>query len=124
MNIKIIYICVCVYVFNFVVMCLYNFVVIIVARIKNRIIHRISELENLPPSLPDQMLRRAMIEVRALRLLDFQRQVKRLAKRILLYNFCVTTETTVVIDPTFTTTKHVHVHVCTSSRPNGQWVGT
>ena len=72
------YVCVC-FITNY-------FVIVIVVRIKNRIIHRISELENLPPSLPDQMLRRAMIEVRALRLLDFQRQVKRLAKRILLYN--------------------------------------
>ena len=89
-------------------------VIIIVARIKNRIIHRISELENLSPSLPDQMLRRAMIEVRALRLLDFQRQVKRLAKRILLCSFCVTTEATVVIDLTFTTTKHVGTqYTCT-----------
>ena len=85
--------------FNFLV------VIVIVARIKNRIIHRISELENLPPSLPDQMLRRAMIEVRALRLLDFQRQVKKLAKRIsLLYNFCVTAKAIAVLDPIFTTT--------------------
>ena len=40
-------------------------------------IHRIHELENLPPrGIPDNLFRSAMIEVKALRLLDFQRQVR------------------------------------------------
>ena len=44
-------------------------------RIHARIVHRVHELENLPPVLPDETRRKAMIELRALRLLDFQKQV-------------------------------------------------
>lgn len=39
--------------------------------------HRIQELETLPPnSLSDSMRRHAMIELRALRLLEFQKQLR------------------------------------------------
>ncbi len=47
----------------------------VIIRIRNRIVHRIHELENLPPGIPDQLYKSAMIEVKALRLLDFQRKV-------------------------------------------------
>ena len=45
------------------------------SRIRARIIHRVNELEALPSGLPDDLYRKAMIELKSLRLLDFQRQV-------------------------------------------------
>ena len=47
-----------------------------VARMEARIAHRVFELENLPGTLPDPTKRKAMIELRALRLLNFQRQLR------------------------------------------------
>ena len=44
-------------------------------RIQARIIQRIRELEGLPGSIPDDLRMKAMIELRALRLLNFQKQV-------------------------------------------------
>lgn len=44
-------------------------------RIQARIVQRIKELEGMPGSLPDDLRLRAMIELRALRLLNFQKQV-------------------------------------------------
>lgn len=46
-------------------------------RIQARIVQRIMELEALPGSIPDDLRMKAMIELRALRLLNFQKQVKR-----------------------------------------------
>lgn len=46
------------------------------ARIQARIAHRIQELENLPNTFPDDVRRKAMIELRALRLLNFQKHLR------------------------------------------------
>ncbi|XP_070563985.1 probable global transcription activator SNF2L2 [Ptychodera flava] len=45
-------------------------------RIAARISYRIQELESLPGSLPDDLRTKATIELRALRLLNFQRQLR------------------------------------------------
>ncbi|XP_063431293.1 probable global transcription activator SNF2L2 isoform X2 [Mytilus trossulus] len=45
-------------------------------RIAARIGHRIKELHNLPAVMPEDMKCKAMIELRALRLLNFQRQLR------------------------------------------------
>lgn len=45
-------------------------------RIEARIAHRVYELENLTSTLPDPVKRKAMIELRALRLLNFQKQLR------------------------------------------------
>ncbi|RWS06402.1 Transcription activator BRG1-like protein [Dinothrombium tinctorium] len=45
-------------------------------KIAQRIAYRIEELENLPANLPDDLRMKAMIELRALRLVDFQRQLR------------------------------------------------
>lgn len=44
-------------------------------RLHARIAHRIQELESLPGSLPGDLRTKATIELKALRLLNFQRQV-------------------------------------------------
>lgn len=44
-------------------------------RLQARIAHRIQELENLPGSLPPDLRTKATVELKALRLLNFQRQV-------------------------------------------------
>lgn len=44
-------------------------------RLEARIAHRIQELENLPGSLAGDLRTKATIELKALRLLNFQRQV-------------------------------------------------
>lgn len=44
-------------------------------RLQARIAHRIQELENLPGSLAGDLRTKATIELKALRLLNFQRQV-------------------------------------------------
>lgn len=44
-------------------------------RLQARIAHRIQELESLPGSLPPDLRTRATVELKALRLLNFQRQV-------------------------------------------------
>lgn len=44
-------------------------------RIQARIVQRIKELEGLPGNLPDDLRLKAMIELRALRLLNVQKQV-------------------------------------------------
>lgn len=46
------------------------------ARLQARIAHRIQELENLPGSLAGDLRTKANIELKALRLLNFQRQVR------------------------------------------------
>ena len=46
-------------------------------RLQARIAHRIQELENLPGSLAGDLRTKATIELKALRLLNFQRQVGR-----------------------------------------------
>lgn len=46
-----------------------------VDRLQARIAHRIQELENLPGSLAGDLRTKATIELKALRLLNFQRQV-------------------------------------------------
>eukprot|EP00794_Sanderia_malayensis_P007886 gene7886-8739_t len=45
-------------------------------RIQTRILSRIQELENLPGSIPDDMRKKALIELKALRLLNFQKQLR------------------------------------------------
>lgn len=47
----------------------------VVLRLQARIAHRIQELENLPGSLAGDLRTKATIELKALRLLNFQRQV-------------------------------------------------
>lgn len=49
-------------------------------RLQARIAHRIQELENLPGSLAGDLRTKATIELKALRLLNFQRQVDLLKK--------------------------------------------
>lgn len=44
-------------------------------RVAGRIAHRIQVLQNLPAVMPDDLRMKAMIELRALRLLNFQKQV-------------------------------------------------
>ena len=44
-------------------------------RIQARIVNRVHELENLPGTLADDMRKKALIELKALRLLNFQKQV-------------------------------------------------
>lgn len=45
-------------------------------RLAARIVHRIEEFSNLPANLPDDLRIKAMIELKALRLLNFQRQLR------------------------------------------------
>ena len=45
-------------------------------RIQARIFHCVHELQQLPDTLSDGMWRRAMIELRALRLIEFQKQLR------------------------------------------------
>ncbi|XP_077981032.1 SWI/SNF-related matrix-associated actin-dependent regulator of chromatin subfamily A member 2-like [Glandiceps talaboti] len=45
-------------------------------RIAARISYRVQELQNLPGSIPEDLRTKAMIELRALRLLNFQRQLR------------------------------------------------
>ncbi|XP_016428107.1 probable global transcription activator SNF2L2 isoform X2 [Sinocyclocheilus rhinocerous] len=45
-------------------------------RLQTRIAHRIQELENLPGSLPPDLRTKATLELKALRLLNFQRQLR------------------------------------------------
>ena len=45
-------------------------------RIHARIAHRVHDLESLHVDLADDLRRKAMIELRALRLLEFQKQVR------------------------------------------------
>lgn len=45
-------------------------------RLATRVAHRIEELSNLPANMPDDLKTKAMIELRALRLLNFQRQLR------------------------------------------------
>ena len=51
------------------------FSVMTLCRIQARIVQRIMELEGLPGSIPEDLRMKAMIELRALRLLNFQKQV-------------------------------------------------
>lgn len=46
------------------------------SRIEARVAHRVFELENLTATLPDPIKRKAMMELRALRLLNFQKQLR------------------------------------------------
>lgn len=52
-----------------------KFHVVFSLRLQARITHRIAELENLPGSLAGDLRTKATIELKALRLLNFQRQV-------------------------------------------------
>jgi SWI/SNF-related matrix-associated actin-dependent regulator of chromatin subfamily A protein 2/4 len=45
-------------------------------RLASRVAHRIDELSNLPLAMADDIRLKAEIELRALRLLNFQRQVR------------------------------------------------
>ena len=45
-------------------------------RISQRIAHRINQLLNLPANMPEDLRTKAMIELRALRLLNFQKQLR------------------------------------------------
>ena len=47
----------------------------ICCRIASRISHRIQELQKLPAVMPDDLRTKSMIELRALRLLNYQRSV-------------------------------------------------
>ena len=49
---------------------------IYVARLAARIAHRIEELNNLPTVMAEDLKIKAQIELRALRLLNFQRQLR------------------------------------------------
>lgn len=52
-----------------------NVYILYIFRLQARIAHRIQELENLPGSLAGDLRTKANIELKALRLLNFQRQV-------------------------------------------------
>lgn len=52
-----------------------SFFLFLHSRLQARIAHRIQELENLPGSLAGDLRTKATIELKALRLLNFQRQV-------------------------------------------------
>lgn len=52
-----------------------SYPVFLFCRLQARIAHRIQELENLPGSLPPDLRTKATVELKALRLLNFQRQV-------------------------------------------------
>lgn len=52
-----------------------SFLLSLPPRLQARIAHRIQELENLPGSLAGDLRTKATIELKALRLLNFQRQV-------------------------------------------------
>jgi len=60
---------------------------IYICRIAVRIGHRIKELQNIPAVMPEDMKCKAMIEMRALRLLNFQRQVNINFNAIYLYRW-------------------------------------
>lgn len=60
---------------------IYNFLfsvfrIIFVFRLAARIAHRIEELNNLPTVMAEDLKIKAQIELRALRLLNFQRQLR------------------------------------------------
>lgn len=54
-------------------------------RLQARIAHRIQELENLPGSLAGDLRTKATIELKALRLLNFQRQVDLLKRSTVMW---------------------------------------
>ena len=58
-----------------------------ILRVASRIAHRIQELTKMPTTMPDDMKVKGMIELRALRLLNFQRSVSLL---FVLYNLANT----------------------------------
>lgn len=59
-------------------------------RLEARITHRIQELENLPGSLAGDLRTKATIELKALRLLNFQRQVLALGSSLFrIFLHCV-----------------------------------
>ncbi|PKU30015.1 hypothetical protein llap_19682 [Limosa lapponica baueri] len=53
-----------------------SFPILYLFRLQARIAHRIRELENLPGSLPPDLRTKATVELKALRLLNFQRQLR------------------------------------------------
>lgn len=53
----------------------FTFCYVFLIRLQARIAHRIQELEHLPGSLAGDLRTKANIELKALRLLNFQRQV-------------------------------------------------
>lgn len=66
---------------------------VLLIRLEARITHRIQELENLPGSLAGDLRTKATIELKALRLLNFQRQVLAIGSliiRVLLITNLVT----------------------------------
>lgn len=56
-------------------------------RVATRIAHRIEELSNLPTSTPDDIRIKAEIELRALKVLNFQRQLRAEVKRKIIAIF-------------------------------------
>lgn len=64
-------------------------------RLQARIAHRIQELENLPGSLAGDLRTKATIELKALRLLNFQRQVTRKLSTVQMIDNCGTHLTSV-----------------------------
>ena len=56
--------------------CMHYMLSALMYRIEARMAHRVYELENLTVTLPDSVKRKAMIELRALRLLNFQKQLR------------------------------------------------
>jgi len=59
-----------------VLWCLYATLRLIACRMKSRIAHRIKQLESLADNLTDHLKVKAMIELRALKLLGYQTQVE------------------------------------------------
>lgn len=60
-------------------------------RLQARIAHRIQDLENLPGSLAGDLRTKANIELKALRLLNFQRQVTAHASNYTITSYCLLT---------------------------------
>lgn len=74
--------CVSCYMYIYMYMCAHPYInvpttmYVCPCRMEARIAHRVYELENLTSTLPDPVKRKAMIELRALRLLNFQKQLR------------------------------------------------
>jgi SWI/SNF-related matrix-associated actin-dependent regulator of chromatin subfamily A protein 2/4 len=50
-------------------------------RIQQKVVYRIEELENLPATMGEDVRLKVIIELKALRLLNFQKQVKKKTKK-------------------------------------------
>ena len=85
-------------------------------RLASRVAHRIDELSNLPTLMADDIRRKADIELRALRLLNFQRQLR--AEIVASTRRDITLETAINIKVSF---EHFNTKPSISSRALAYW---